>query len=71
VYEYRCSADVFAHAGFATDLLEYCDEHGRFQGNQWSPADGPVCRSLLSDHRNRDGKLGFVSVIIDAHKPLL
>jgi predicted SAM-dependent methyltransferase len=57
--------------GTRGQYLEYCDEHGRFHYNQWLPADGPIYRSLLSDHRNRDGKLGFVSLIIDAHKPLL
>lgn len=71
VYDYRRFTAVFASTGFTVDLLEYCDEHGRFHYNQWSPADGPIYRSLLSDHRNRDGKLGFVSLIIDAHKPVL
>ena len=71
VYEYRRFTDVFTRAGFAVDLLEYCDEHGRFHYHQWSPAQGPIYRSLLSDHRNRNRKLGFVSLIIDAHKPVL
>lgn len=71
VYEYRRFADVFAGAGFMVDLLEYCDEHGRFHYNHWLPADGPIYRSLLSDHRNRDGMLGFVSLIVDARKPML
>lgn len=69
VYEYRSFADVFARAGFKVDLLEYCDEQGRFHYNQWSSADGPIYRSLLSDHRNRDGRLGFVSLVLDARKP--
>jgi predicted SAM-dependent methyltransferase len=69
VYDYRLFADVFAGAGFEVDLLEYCDALGRFHYNQWSSAAGPVYRSLLSDHRNRDGKLGFVSLIVDAKKP--
>jgi predicted SAM-dependent methyltransferase len=71
VYEYQLFADIFARAGFEIDLLEYCDEQGRFHYNQWSPADGPIYRSLLSDHRNRDGQLGFVSLILDAKKPVL
>jgi predicted SAM-dependent methyltransferase len=70
VYGYRLFADVFAGAGFAVDLLEYCDEQGRFHYNQWSPEAGPIYRSLLSDHRNREGKLGFVSLIVDAKKPM-
>ncbi|MGI8687151.1 MAG: class I SAM-dependent methyltransferase [Thermomicrobiales bacterium] len=69
VYEYKRFCDVFAGAGFVVDLLEYCDEQGRFHFNYWDPADGPVYRSLRSDHRNQDGKLGFVSLILDAKKP--
>ena len=68
VYEYRRFSDIFARAGFETDLLEYCDEQGRFHYRQWSPKDGPVYRSLLSDPRNRDGELSFVSLILDARK---
>ena len=68
VYDCRLLCDVFASAGFAVDLLEFCDESGRFHCNQWSPENGPIYRSLLSDPRNRDGRLGFVSLILDAKK---
>ena len=70
VYDYRLFAEVFASAGFDVDLLEYCDEQGRFHYNQWSPGDGPICRSLLLDRRNQEGKLGYVSLILDARKPM-
>ena len=50
------------------DLLEYCDEKGRFHYHQWSSEDGPVYRSLLTDHRNKNGRIAFVSLIIDAIK---
>lgn len=69
VYDYRRFVDVFRSAGFEVDLLEFCDERGRFHYNQWDPDDGPIYRSLRSDHRNRGPKLGFVSLIIDAKKP--
>lgn len=69
LYDYVLLSDVFRSAGFTVDLLEYCDAAGRFHYNQWDVADGPIYRSLLRDHRNRDGKLGFVSLILDAHKP--
>ncbi len=69
VYEYKRFCDVFASAGFVIDLLEYCDEQGRFHFNYWDPADGPIYRSLRSDHRNQDGKLGFISLLLDAKKP--
>lgn len=70
VYDYVLLADVFRSAGFAVELLEYCDENGRFHYHQWSAADGPIYRSLLSDHRNKDGQIGFVSLIVDARKPV-
>lgn len=71
VYEYRLFTDIFESAGFEVDLLEYCDEQGRFHYNQWDPEDGFIYRSLLCDHRNRNGKINFVSLIIDANKPLV
>ena len=70
VYDYRLFASVFRDAGFEVDLLEYCDERGRFHYNQWSFEHGRIYRSLLSDHRNQDGVIGFVSLIIDATRPL-
>jgi predicted SAM-dependent methyltransferase len=69
VYDSIRFVDVFRSAGFEVDLLEYCDERGRFHYNQWNPDDGPVYRSLRSDHRNRGPEIGFVSLILDARKP--
>ena len=69
VYDYRLFTDVFTSAGFAVDLLEYCDDQGRFHYRQWETATGPIYRSLLLDHRNRNGAIGFVSLILDARKP--
>lgn len=70
VYDYKLFADIFVDAGFDVDLLEYCDQNGRFHYNQWSFTDGKIYRSLLSDHRNSGDELGFVSIILDAKKPL-
>ena len=33
--------------------------------------DGKIGRSLRFDTRNKDGKLGMVSIIIDAKKPIV
>ena len=70
VYDYRLLIDVFASAGFTVDLLEYCDEYGRFHYNQWSFTEGPIYRSLLLDQRNREGNICSVSLILDARKPI-
>lgn len=69
VYDYILFSDVFKQAGFEVDLLEYCDEQGRFHYNQWSPDDGPIYRSLRSDHRNQEADIKSVSLILDAVKP--
>lgn len=68
VYDYLLFCDAFQSAGFLVDLLEYCDNQGRFHFNYWDPADGVIYRSLRSDHRNQNGKLGFVSLILDAKR---
>lgn len=70
VYDYRLLTGVLEGAGFQVELLEYCDEHGQFHARDWDVQSGPVYRSLRLDHRNRGGKLGFVSLIVDAHRPL-
>jgi len=69
VYDYQRLADIFRSAGFEVDLLEYCDASGRFHYNQWDPDAGLIYRSLRFDHRNQQGKLGSVSLILDARKP--
>lgn len=68
VYDYKTFVQVFAQAGFEVELLEWCDEEGRFHYKYWNEADGRIGRSLRYDTRNVDGKLGMVSLIIDAKK---
>ena len=69
VYDYHLFTRIFETAGFEVDLLEYCDEDGRFHYNQWNVADGTIYRSLMIDHRNKAGEIGYVSLIVDARKP--
>lgn len=67
-YDYKKLQQVFQAAGFTTDLLEYCDESGRFHFNYWTPTDGKITRSLSYDTRNQAANLGMVSLILDAYK---
>jgi predicted SAM-dependent methyltransferase len=60
---------VYQHAGFDAKLNEWCDESGGFHTIDWDKRDGFIYRSSRFDHRNQDGQLGFVSLIIDAVKP--
>jgi len=69
LYTYRTLPPVFRAVGFSVRLLEYWDEAGCFHARDWDPADGFVYRSRRFDHRNRDGRLGFTSLILDAVKP--
>ena len=68
VYGYRELVEVFEEAEFEVRLLEYHDEKGRFHLNEWNLDEAPVYRSSKLDHRNRNGKIGFASLIIDAVK---
>ena len=69
VYDYKSFEAVFKQAGFDVTLLEWCDENGEFHFKDWSAEEGMIGRSLRFDTRNRDGKLGMVSIILDARKP--
>lgn len=71
VYDYRRFRAVFTAAGFKTELLEYCDENGDFHYRHWNDDDGHIGRSFRYDTRNSMAGLGMVSIIIDAHKPLV
>ena len=70
VYNYKSFGNIFKEVGFLVDLLEYCDESHRFHYNQWNIEEGFIYRSLLNDPRNSNGDIKFVSLILDAVKPL-
>ena len=57
VYDYRLLSDVLASAGFSIELLEYCDESGRFtttNGNH-NRADLSLAHAGPSQPRRPDG----------------
>ena len=70
VYTWDTLSGVFARAGFDVTLLEWCDDAGDFHAVDWDERDGFIYRSARFNHRNRDGIIGFASLIIDAVKPL-
>jgi len=71
VYDYKTLKAAFESAGFQVTLLEYCDENGDFHYSYWNEKDGRIGRSFRFDTRNSLEKLGMVSIIIDAKKPLV
>ncbi len=69
VHNYKTLTSMFEEAGFKVSLLEFCDENGDFHYNEWDESKGFIYRSKRFDHRNQNGELGFVSLIVDAIKP--
>lgn len=69
LYDYRTIAIPFRQAGFNVRLLEWWDVSGVFHAEAWDEREGFIYRSARFDHRNREGRLGFTSLIIDAIKP--
>ena len=70
VHDYKTITNMLILAGFEVSLLEYCDDEGVFHYKYWNDLDGHIGRSLRFDTRNSTEKLGMVSLIVDAHKPL-
>jgi predicted SAM-dependent methyltransferase len=68
VHTYQTVTKMFEEAGFEVRLLEYCNDAGEFVFNEWDEKDGYIYRSKRFDHRNLNGELGFVSLIVDAIK---
>jgi predicted SAM-dependent methyltransferase len=68
VHTYQTVTKMFEEAGFEVRLLEYCNDAGEFVFNEWDEKDGYIYRSKRFDHRNSNGELGFVSLIVDAIK---
>lgn len=61
--------DLIEQAGLVAEPLEYFDQAGQFHHHPWSPEDGMIRRSAHHDPRNRDGKLVYTSIIMDAVRP--
>lgn len=70
LFTWRTLTSVFVSVGFQVRLLEWWDDDGLFQRREWDANDGFIYRSLRFDHRNRCGRLGFTSLILDATKPV-
>lgn len=69
LYDYSSFRDLFTLAGFDVRLYEYHDWNGRFQFNEWNPADGQIRRSMRFDERNSLQRLAYTSIVLDAVKP--
>lgn len=68
LYNYATFSKIFEAAGFEIELLEYYDEKGNFHYKEWNPDKGLITRSSKYDERNRQGRLNYTSIIMDARK---
>lgn len=68
LYNYKSIKDSLEKEGFQVTLLEYWDENAVFHYVDWSDEGGKIMRSRRYDSRNKDGKLRYTSLIIDAIK---
>lgn len=62
LYNYKSMTSQLEKAGFKIDLIEYYDEHGKFNTTPWDEAKGFVKRTSRTKKR-------VPSLLIDATKP--
>lgn len=68
LYNYKTLSKGYQRAGFEVQLLEWFDEDGHFHQKEWHENSGLIRRSSKFDKRNKDGKLNYTSIILDAWK---
>lgn len=68
LYTHVIMQTMLESAGFKVNLLEYFDETGQFHFQEWPENSGVIKRSSRFDARNKDGKLNYTSLIVDAIK---
>jgi predicted SAM-dependent methyltransferase len=68
IYDYRSLSAVFLNVGFSVRLVEWWNELRDFNAMPWEEGDGYITRAWRTDHRNRDGKPNYTSLIIDCMK---
>jgi predicted SAM-dependent methyltransferase len=69
LYTYKTVTQMLQKGGFSrVNLLEYFHENGQFHKSTWNNDNGYISRSSENDDRNRNGKLAYTSIIVDAIK---
>lgn len=68
LYNYISIKKIFDQNKFKINYLEYFDEYGKFHKKKLSTRNGFIIRSKYNDKRNRNGKINYTSLIIDAVK---
>jgi predicted SAM-dependent methyltransferase len=68
LYTYRTLSELFKGCGFRVVLYEYFNEAGKFCYQEWDERGGKIHRSKRFEERNREGRLVFTSIVLDAFK---
>lgn len=68
LYNYKTLTELFQNAGFEVELYEYYNENNEFICKDWDSSKGLIRRSKNQDHRNKDGKLAYTSIVLDGFK---
>jgi len=69
LYNYRTLSALLENAGYKVKLLEWFDEQGRFQHENWNVERGLIRRSSRFDERNSANPTAYTSLIVDAIRP--
>jgi predicted SAM-dependent methyltransferase len=68
LYNYQIMKKNLEFVGFKVSLLEYWDENGHFNKVDFDYSKGYIKRCFKNDPRNKNGHLGYTSLIVDAIK---
>ncbi|MCF8069587.1 MAG: glycosyltransferase [Desulfobacterales bacterium] len=67
LYNYKSLKTLIEKVGLKAKLLEWYDQEGKFHSVDWQPETGFIKRSSRFDERNKNKKLAYTSLIIDAY----
>lgn len=68
LYNFEIMQERLEKVGFTVERLEYFDNKGEFNHIEWDELEGYIKRSFKRDKRNKDGKIAYTSLIVDAIK---
>lgn len=68
LYNYKTLKEILEKSKFNCILIEFYDENNKFYMNNKYDHNGFISRSRLNDSRNKNGRIEYTSLIIDAYK---
>tara|TARA_Y100000389_G_C17450986_1_gene514789 strand:+ start:1880 stop:2503 length:624 start_codon:yes stop_codon:yes gene_type:complete len=68
LYNYQTIKEIFDHNKFHLNFIEYHNEDKKFFEKKLTDINGHILRSKYNDERNKEGKINYTSLIVDAKK---